>query len=395
MKIQITDSDALRSLTTSDLSVWLRAHGWRMSDTVPGRAFRFVKIYEGEEAEVEIPASPHLRDYARRVAEVLQTLEVVEQMSQGRLFSEIQQAQVDRVRLRISADTTRDGRLPVDRGVAFFTHTYNLMMAAACSTIDKRPSFSSRRSAQATNFMRSLRYGPSEIGSYVAVIESRVAPLFQVPLDGIDASPVLAPWQLPLNGIDPEPPFERRVFLTLADGLSAADRATRDAAASSRAEPFIQGVQVGVSANLCEALADLTEAFEGGVVDVGIGWASSRPAPPVPRIHTFDASIAPLLREGARVLKERTSLAGFEVDGFIIKCESASPSTGGLVVIAATIDGQLRRVKVALDSALYAEANEAHIQERPVSVIGELVREPGGFVLNRPRDFQVRDNDGL
>ncbi|MCB9527527.1 MAG: hypothetical protein H6701_03870 [Myxococcales bacterium] len=70
----------------------------------------------GEAWEVEVPFSSALHGYARRMAEVLDAVEAVEQTPQSALVQAIRQAQTDTVRLRVDAEATRGGRIPVEQG---------------------------------------------------------------------------------------------------------------------------------------------------------------------------------------------------------------------------------------------------------------------------------------
>jgi hypothetical protein len=373
VKSKILDAAALASLSTTDLTSWLRASGWVLASTVRDRHYKFTKAQGDETFEVEVPYNAALRDYHRRVGELLDVLEVVEQRSQTTLLRDIRQAQVDITRLRLVSDATRRGRIPVEQGATFFAQARDLMLAAACATIDKRPVFTKRKPTQAMDFVRSLKYGPSEEGSYVATIESTVPPALQQNIEGIE----------------PEPPFERRVMLTLAEALRAAGFAASEASATNDVSPFIEAVRLGLNANLCDALAGMVEGFEASRVEVGIGWAHSRPAPIGPVTYSFQQEQASVLREAARILRERQPQPDFELEGVIVKLESPEASAGGAIVIACPIEGQLRRIKVQLDGPDYTTAIEAHRQEKQISVEGDLAQEGRGLLLQRPRSLRV------
>jgi hypothetical protein len=375
VKTKILDAVALASLSTTDLTAWLKASGWVLASTVRDRHYKFTKSLADETFEVEVPYNAALRDYHRRVGELLDVLEVVEERSQAVLLRDIRQAQVDITRLRLVSDATRRGRIPVEQGATFFAQARDLMLAAACATIDKRPVFTKRKPTQAMDFVRALKYGPSEEGSYVATIESPVPPALQLNLDGIE----------------PEPPFERKVMLTLAEALRATGIAAGEASANNDISPFIDAVQQGLNANLCDALAGMVEGFEASKVEVGIAWAHSRPASVGPVTYSFPQEQASVLREAARILRERQPQPDFELEGVIVKLESPEASAGGAIVIACPIDGRMRRVKVQLDGPEYTAVVEAHGQEKQITVEGDLAQEGGGLLLHRPRNLRVLD----
>jgi hypothetical protein len=119
-------------------------------------------------------------------------------------------------------------------------------------------------------------------------------------------------------------------------------------------------------------------------------WASSRPVPDtVPSRLAFARSDAEILRVAAHYLKERIPIAGFELAGPIVRLQSAASMSGGEVTIAGILDGGIRQVLVSLGGDDYQMAVQAHHQQLPVSVEGELMRERRSYRLAHPRLFAV------
>ncbi|MCB9554073.1 MAG: hypothetical protein H6705_19725 [Myxococcales bacterium] len=374
MKTKIVDAETLRSLSPSSVTTFLRSRGWALAPTEPERPFRLRKVVAGEAWEVEVPFSSALHGYARRMAEVLDAVEAVEETPQSALVQAIRQAQTDTVRLRVDAEATRGGRIPVEQGAALYTHARDLILAAACAAVEPRAIYASRKPTRATEYLHGLRYGPPEMGSYVLTIESPVSPELQPSLDGID----------------PEPPFERQVLLTLGRGLQAARRAAGAAAAANDISPFVDAVPEGLTANLCDAVAGLIEPFDRAHLDVSIGFAPSRPVGSGPVRVVFARETAPVLREAARIFKEREPVADFEAEGIVVKLDSPDPSEGGSVVLFCAVDGQPRRVRIALDADGYRLAIRAHQEGLSLALDGELARERGGAVLRGARNIRLR-----
>lgn len=378
MKVKIVDAGVLRSLSPQGVTAWLRARGWHLRETVPDRFFRVQKTIDGTEWEVEVPFSSSLRDYARRMAELLDVVEDAEGIDQPALTRAMSQALTDVVRVRVDSEMTRGGRIPIDQGAALYGHTRDLLLAAACATVEPREAYRSRKPTRAMDYLGGLRYGPPEVGSYVVTVESPVPPELQPPL------------------LDPPPtqdlPFERRVVLTLGHALRAARHAASAAAVTSDITPFVDAVPLGLTANLCDAVAGLLEPFDAARLDIGIGFASSRPARVDPVRVTFDAESAPVLREAARIFKEREPLSDFSVEGVVVKLDSTEPEAGGTAVIFCAVEGQSRKVKVSLDARDYALAIKAHGESHAVSIEGELIRERSGHTLRGARNLRLIDD---
>lgn len=144
------------------------------------------------------------------------------------------------------------------------------------------------------------------------------------------------------------------------------------------------------SANYCDALVRLLEEDDGRNVAMSFSWASSRPvSDAVPSRLAFARSDAEILRVAAHYLKERVPIGGFELTGPIIRLQSPAPASGGEVTIAGIVDGGIRQVLVSLGGDDYQIAVQAHHQQLPVSVEGELMREGRSYRLAHPRLFAV------
>jgi hypothetical protein len=102
----------------------------------------------------------------------------------------------------------------LEQAVAFVERSRDMVLAAACAAITKRPYFATRKPTRATEYLSRVRMGQTERGSYVLTILSPVAP------------ELVAECQLPLDLEMPEP-YERQVTRTLAEALAAMAQAAR------------------------------------------------------------------------------------------------------------------------------------------------------------------------
>ena len=159
-------------------------------------------LENGSCLDVVVPADRTIRDFRRRIAETLQTLEAIEQRSQLEILADIQQASADIVRWRWIEDNSEDGTIPLESGQQFIAQVLSQLLAAACSAVYPRQFFASRKPARATEYLRQARLGQSDRGSYVVTVHSPVPPLI-----------TMAGFQ------EESEPFERRVALTLANAL--------------------------------------------------------------------------------------------------------------------------------------------------------------------------------
>ncbi len=382
MKVAVQDSVTLRALKPLELAAYLRAKGWHQEADLAGKgSLWLIQGPNGTEFDVTLPAKRELGDYVLRMAEVLRTLADAEGRSQLDVLRDVQTTTADLVRVRAPSRDAENGTLPLDRAVAFVERSRDLMLAAACAAIDKRPVYAKRKAQQAMDYLGHVRMGQTECGSYVLTILSPVPP-------------ELRPAQGALLPVEPEDPYERIVTRTLMDALKALEEAARDAAVEGNMTPFQTAVSRGVSANLCDAVVGLSAVSPEEGLDVQVTWSRTRPVDgAIPSRVILGSDSVPLIEEAARQFRETASWEDVEVEGIVTRLDRGAAATEGDVTISGSADGQMRRITLRLDSDTYRQAIQAHDERRTVRCIGELVKQGRGYRLKDPRRFEILIGD--
>ncbi len=377
MKATVQDIEALRALRPQDVAAYLRARGWLVDGTV-GAFTRYTRGSNGHRAEIEVPRGSDYRDFPLRMAEVLAGLARVEKRSQIDILQDLSVAGADVVRARLVGAELGDGTVPLEDGALLVDKLRDVLLASACAASQPRAFFGTRKPTEATEYVRRLRLGQTEQGSFVVKVLSPVAPLLS-PLEAGTLFPEADP-----------APFERRVTETLLRGAAAARDAAIEASATGTLAPFEQAVVAGASANLCEGLAAmLLPDRPYAALELSVGWAGNRPAPAsLATVVRLTREAAPLLASAARQLKARSPRDDFELEGYVVGLDNENALTqGGTVTVFAAIDGHTRRVRVELGAADYRAALTAHGQMARVTCLGRLVKTG--------RQYELRDPQGL
>ncbi|HEY4242815.1 MAG TPA: hypothetical protein VGM88_23530 [Kofleriaceae bacterium] len=362
MKLDVRDVGALAALAPVDLSAYLRARGW--VGRVENGGSLFAKQIDGETVEIDAPIKREVRDYALRVADLLENLAIVERRGTLEIYQDIARARRDVI--RVSVDVPDAGRVGLDEASTLVNSTRDLVLAAACSTYSPRAYFPRRKPARAMEFVRDVKVAAPEAGSFVVVLESPVEP----------TAPELIP-------------FAREAIVMLATAGEQVRRAVDASVVSGTVDGFADVVKHGVNGNYCDALAALLEEGGGRDVTLSFTWAPVQPlAVAAPDRLKFRRSEAAQLRTAASFLKSYEPVRGFEVVGPIVKL-GGSVETGGFVTVYGALDVGQRHVTVELDATSYSDAVEAHLHDRTVSVEGDLVREGRSYRLLQPRAFAV------
>src|SRR5262249_33707837 len=139
-----------------------------------GRAALFVRQIDGTEFEVLLPLTPDLRDFPERMSEVLRTLELVENRDQLQILNDLTSARADVVRIRRPGPD--DGTILLEDGVSLINSAFDMVLAAACTTVTPKLYYPGKKPTAATDYLRKTRLGQSERGSYVLTVISPVPP---------------------------------------------------------------------------------------------------------------------------------------------------------------------------------------------------------------------------
>jgi hypothetical protein len=240
MKAVIVDGEVLRSISPLEATAYLRSRGWKMTERLGEKGAVWVIDSDDGEVEIILPLDRTLHDFAGLMRDALEALAKIENRSQLEVLSDITLSSADVVRLTLRAAATHDGSSPIESGFRLIEHSYALILAAACSTSQPRSLYQARKPQEAVDYMKKVRLGQTERGSFVLTAYSVVPP--RLHSSGVDAS------------VDLEEPFERRVMLKLASALHAVREAASQAGATGDLSPFTEAISLGVSANLCDAV---------------------------------------------------------------------------------------------------------------------------------------------
>jgi hypothetical protein len=275
-----------------------------------------------------------------------------------------------------------DGTLALAEGVGLVQHARDMVLAAACAAVRPKPYFPTRKPAQAMEYLEHVRLGQTERGSYVITLLSRVPPELEPDKDG----------QQPL---DIEEPFSRRATLTLARALAAMQRASQQAATTRKLSAFEEAVPLGVSANLCGAVAGMA----GGGADhrgleVGLSWSRLRPVEAKePGRFVLPSDAIVVIAEAGRMFREISPEEDVEILGFVTRLDRDPAQSGGRVTIHALLEEGPRKVNADLAEPEYQVAVKAHGDRRLVRCFGQLAKAGQMLSLRQPHSFELVEDE--
>jgi hypothetical protein len=354
LKARILDAEALRAITPAALAAFARSEGWSRSDVYGAHA----DVYAGtDRPEIILPRTDRLADYASSVSRLLGVFAKVTDRDELATYRDLVGADRDVVRVRAFGGDD-DGSVILDAGVEIVAQAREMLLAAACAARAPRSLYRAGANKEANEYMRRVKLGQTEHGSFIVTLLAPVPPLLQPQLDPSWAS---------LEDEPMERMVTRRLMCALEASRNAAERAL-----SGDGSAFENSVAAGVSANLCEAVAKMIEQSNG--LDVSLTWARTRPAPEAQKKVVFSNNDAEILREAARTFRLKQPKPDVTLFGTVYSLTRDQEEVEGVVTLKAMIDDKVQSVKAVLDQATYKVAVQAHGAKTPVIVTGDLER---------------------
>lgn len=128
---------------------------------------------------------------------------------------------------------------------------------------------------------------------------------------------------------------------TLARALEGTQRAVIRATSTGDSRPFFDEVPSGVSANLCEALAELVARSGARTLEVLVAAAPSRPGLEARQVAS-SADSAPVLRGAARLFRASTPREDSELEGAVVRVDRGLSKAASAMVASHGPEGDPR-----------------------------------------------------
>ena len=376
MKATIRDSTILRAVRSQDVAVYLHARRWREQERREGEYAIWQRTGDNEPVEILLPLNTAYRDYAARIAGVLQTLEAVEQRSQLDILADIQTVGCDAIHMSAEGEALAGGAISLHGGTQFVAGVQNLMLAAACSAVQPRPVFDDPVPEAAMAYVQQVRISMGR-GSFMVSIKA--------PVD-------LEATQTHIG--KRKTSFARRTTLILMQSLSVVRDALDRSTSGDTIETLLEVAPGGISANLCDALVDLYRGSQADQIRFSVTWSPLRRVPhDAVSDVTIPADVVPLLREASRILRETTLREGFVLQGFVVDLEPESDHRQGRAIIAGLIDGDLHKVECNLAGTHYLRARRAFDRRQVIHCTGDLKQSGQRYILDNPRNVTLLDEE--
>lgn len=280
-------------------------------------------------------------------------------------------------KLHVRRETSQPG-LRLDDGLEFHAAVRDAVLAAAQAFRSPQATYGSRRPTFVDDFLGRVQLIPSLQGSFV------VRALLPVDPDGEQL-------QLPLTAA--QATNVPRISSTILSASAAAVETARLVAGGEDPEIWSTAVELGVSANLCDALSRLPALdSDSGDADISVRWTWAAPHAPAPTVRV-NQGLAPVLAAGSDYLRSEEEEQTLTIVGTVIGLHRQERTGPGPVTVKGHVDGwdsRSRSLRFELDERLYHEAVVAHDEGHTVAVQADVVRQPRKpFEVQRVRSFRT------
>ena len=256
MIVQIRDRAALSSLSIVNLRSYLASRGWSNEGPWGSRpATIYAKEHGGRNCEILVPTRDTVADFAESMAESVAVLAEVEERSQLDIYYDLSAAGADVIRMRSSNGKAREP-LSLRESATLLNDAYSMVASAARAAEKPQATFRGPMSSDVVDYLDSVRALPGHYQGYELTLHSPVPIEFESQGDF---------WDGFLE------PLSRRAAPKLADALEHSSEAISGAIIDDPLEHFRQAVSHGVSANLCDAVANLARKGEGIEIRLVVG----------------------------------------------------------------------------------------------------------------------------
>lgn len=383
MNIVIRDRTPFEQLNPGDVAAYLRNSGWIEVESQPDRMSVWTSKIDREEIEIILPLRRTLGDYVLRMSEVVGGIAARENRSQLEVLSDLQTAGADVIRVRFRHANANDGSIPLEQGEALIDNAREMMLAGACAVVQPKAYYATKRPDDAVEFVRRLRMGQTERGSFVLAIHSPVSPIIP------GRQGVL---------FTPDDPFERRAIIKLATALQSLRSATDQSLTTPDTDVFERLIPEGVSANLCSAIVGMNgkQSQHGDELRISFTYARSRPAEAsVPREIIIPSDHIGLIDEASRLYRRKAPPEETEIRGFVVqlKSEDINKPIAGPVTIKGYVRGEPRRIHIELGSEDHDLAALAYRDRAEIICSGEIIQQGNIWTLKNPQRFTIVSDD--
>ena len=378
---ELLSDDVLRRLGPTALQRYATSHGW-VRQQLPDR-FR-VALYRlpGTSQELVLPQTEEFGDYLPRIADFVRGLADSGSVSIRQVLNEVLNPHSDILRFGYQAPEARLGFVPFLTGISLFDAALRSISTATYDVVKPEKFHLRMSNPTADAYVQSCRMGQTEVGSFVVPCICPVEPTSQLPVDADHGAIV-----------EETPAFGRQVTRRVIQSVTQIEEFVKADQANRLVEPAPGDLLI--SGNFLDSLMAFPVEHESASLYITADWDKAVPQPTAPRRVEVRYDMFEAIEDVARQLRPAKTT---REDKFIAKVVAlrGEPNPdeqmeGDVVLLLFHQDAGVK-ARIWLNSADYAVAGQAHMQNGYVAVTGVLSKFRKTFQIESYTGFSLLNN---
>lgn len=361
------------SVLPRNLEGYLSTKGWVIEGELLGQANIWHRPEQNHfEYEVIQPRSLEVKGYAQRVVDAINEIATFENRHPDIVLKEVENFYSDSVRIQVVHSDVEEGTIPIEDGVLLIEKSRDLLAATTLSAFTKKAHFTGQKNADAQKFIKQLRLGQTEVGSFIVNIIAPIPETINTQIDQDEMS------------------VTRAVTNNLARSLIALRKGIELYKASESIFEFESMIQSGVSANLCDALIGLSGYSKSRSFNISINRAGAElDTQELPKTFNFLPEHVPTLETASAFYKGNYVINEYEAFGLVSKMMHLQQDDFGEITLRSSVRGLEKNVVIQLPMEHYWRSVHAHENGEIISCKGVLHVTAKSAKLLDSYDFKV------
>lgn len=364
----------LNGITPVSIEKYLSFTGWTRDTSFANPKLMVFQNVAEEDLRIAAPATTAINDYFARIYDLVLTLSSLTNCPEDDIITSLKGIDVDRMQFRIIAESSKNGKIPLEYAARCIEGLKELVLYAACAE-EKACPICIRTFNNAKGNLDKFQFEQTDVGSFIFNIGVKVV--------NEDGGQIYIP--------EVEPPPEHRIVKRIEKAISqVTDVAERRIAMSDFVE---NAYKEGITANMCDAISML-KPEEGDIeLETSIHYAEAitkRVTPIV--VQKFDNIHFAVLEEISKRYKNCTLIEDVTLRGMInMLSKSASSAEDGenTVRLYTKIGGSSRAVTLHLSPENHKLACDAYRDDKEVEVAGTLDKSGRYWFFSQVDNFCI------
>ncbi len=369
---------SLNGITPASIEKYLSFTGWKRDTSFANpKLMVFQNDNEGN-LRIAVPATTAISDYITRVYDLILTLSSLTDCAENDIIASLKSAYTDRMQFRIIAESSKNGKIPLDYAARCIEGLKELVLYAACAE-EKACPICVRTFNNAKVNLDKFQFEQTEIGSFI----------FNVGVQVADEDNE----QLFLPEVNPQPyePPEHRIVKRIEKAiLQIDDVAERRITMSNLVK---NAYEEGITANMCDAISMLKPEDGDIELETSIHYAEAITRAVIPpTVRKFDNIHFALVDDISKRYKDCTLIEDVTLRGMInmlSKSASAVEEGENTVRLFTKIEGKSRAVTLHLSPENHTLACDAYRDDREVEVSGVIDKSGKYWFFSEVNSFRV------